>query len=152
VIVIVGIPHASLAVALPRAASIAADVGLHPSADVVPVAVITGGVTSEVQLAVLEVVVVLPHPSVAIHVLVCDLEQLPVTGLSLPVNVTAPQASLAVALPSAASIAVEDGLHPSVNDVPVVVIAGGVGFDDQIAVLDVVAVLPHISVAVQVLV
>ena len=86
------------------------------------------------------------------HVLVCDWTQLPLTAPVVTVSETAPHASLAVALPSAASIAVEDGLHPSVNDVPVVVIAGGVGFDDQIAVLDVVAVLPHISVAVQVLV
>ena len=66
-------------------------------------------------------------------------------------SVTVPQSSLAVALPSAASIADDDGLHPSAGP-PVTVITGGVVFDDQLTVLEVVAVLPHISVAVHVLV
>ena len=70
--VIVGVPHSSLALAEPRAASIAADVGLHPSVDVVPVAVITGGVAFDVQVTVLDAVAVLPHASVAVNVLVCD--------------------------------------------------------------------------------
>ena len=78
--------------------------------------------------------------------------QLPVTGLSLLVSVIVPQSSLAVALPRAASIAAEVGLQPSVDELPVAVITGGVVFDDQLTVLDVVAVLPHISVAVHVLV
>ena len=65
-------PQSSVAVALPRAASIADEVGLQPSVDVVPVAVITGGVAFDVQVTVLDVVAVLPHASVAVHVLVCD--------------------------------------------------------------------------------
>ena len=71
---------------------------------------------------------VLPHASVAVHVLVCDLAQVPVTGPSRGVSVIVPQASVAVADPSAASIADEDGLHPSVVVVPVAVIIGGVVF------------------------
>ena len=50
----------------------AAELGLHPSVEVVPVAVITGGVALEVQVTVLDVVAVLPHASVAVNVLVCD--------------------------------------------------------------------------------
>ena len=71
--VTVGVLQASLAVAAPNAASIAAVVGLHPSAPLagVPVAVIVGAVTSTVQVAVLEVVDILPHASVAVNVLVC---------------------------------------------------------------------------------
>ena len=68
--VTVGVPQASLAVALPRAASIAAAVGLHPSGVLLPVAVSTGAVLSTVQVAVREVVELLPHASVAVHVLV----------------------------------------------------------------------------------
>ena len=151
VMVIVGVPQASLALAEPRAASIAADDGLHP-VSVVPVAVIVGGVLSLVQVTVLDAVAVLPQAFVAVHVLVCDLAQEPVTGPSTGVKVNVPQASLAVALPSAASIAADVGLHPSVEVVPVAVITGGVAFDDQVTVLDTVDVLPQASVAVNVLV
>ena len=70
VTVIVGVPHASLALAEPSAASIAADVGLHPRVELVPVAVITGGVVFDVQVTVLDTVDVLPHSSVAVNVLV----------------------------------------------------------------------------------
>ena len=55
---------------MPSAASIAAVVGLHPSVVVVPVAVTVGAVTSNVHDTVLDVVAVLPQPSVAVHVLV----------------------------------------------------------------------------------
>jgi hypothetical protein len=116
------------------------------------VAVMTGGVAFDDQVTVLDTVAVLPHPSVAVHVLVCDCAQLPLTGPVAIVTVGVPQASVAVALPSAASIAADDGLHPSVVVVPVAVITGGVAFDDQVTVLDTVAVLPHPSVAVHVLV
>jgi hypothetical protein len=150
--VTVGVPHASVAVAVPSAASMAADDGLHPGVNVVPVAVIVGGVLSLVQVTVLEAVAVLPQASVAVHVLVCDLAQVPLTAPSTGVSVNVPQASVAVALPRAASIAADDGLHPSVNVVPVAVITGGVAAADQVIVLDVVAVLPHASVAVNVLV
>jgi len=69
---IVGVPHASDTVALPNAASIAAEVGLHPSAPLagVPVAVITGAVTSTVHVTVRDVVAVLPQASIAVKVLV----------------------------------------------------------------------------------
>ena len=66
----VGVPQLSVAVAVPRAASISAEVGLQPRVEVVPVAVITGAVTSYVQLIVLEEVELLPQPSVAVQVLV----------------------------------------------------------------------------------
>ena len=64
--------QASLAVAAPSAASIAAELGLHPRAPLagVPVAVIVGAVTSTVQVAVLDVVDMLPQASVAVNVLV----------------------------------------------------------------------------------
>ena len=70
--VTVGVPHASVAVAVPNAALIAAAVGLQARVSVVPVAVITGGVTSLVHVTVLDVVAVLPQASVAVKVLVCD--------------------------------------------------------------------------------
>ena len=113
---------------------------------------ITGGVLSLVQVTVLDAVAVLPHPSVAVHVLVCDFAQEPLTGPSTGVNVNVPQASVAEALPRAASIAADVGLHPSGALLPLAVITGGVAFDVQVTVLDVVAVLPHASVAVNVLV
>ena len=64
------------------------------------------------------------------------------------------QASLAVADPNADSIAAEVGLHPSdpFAGVPVAVIVGAVISSVHVVVLDVVAVFPHISVAVHVLV
>jgi len=74
-VVIVGVPHASVAVAFPNAAFIAAEVGLHAKIPLagLPVAVIAGAVTSTVHVAVLDVFDTLPQISVAVHVLVCDL-------------------------------------------------------------------------------
>ena len=118
----------------------------------VPVAVIVGGVLSCVQVTVLRAEAVLPHASVAVHVLVCDLVQLPVTGPSIGESVNVPQASVAVALPSAASMAAEDGLHPRANVGPDALITGVVAVAAQVTVLEVVAVLPQPSVAVHVLV
>ena len=67
----VTVPHASVAVAVPSAASIDAADGLQPRDNVVPVAVITGTVTSCVQEIVLETEsAVLPHASVAVQILV----------------------------------------------------------------------------------
>jgi len=59
-------------VAPPNAASIAAEFGLHPNAPLagLPVAVSVGDVRSSVQVAVRDVVDVLPQASVAVHVLV----------------------------------------------------------------------------------
>ena len=56
---------------------------------------------------------VLPQPSVAVNVLVCDLKQVPLTDPSPGVIVGEPHASVAVAVPSAASMAVEEGLQPN---------------------------------------
>jgi len=72
--VTVGVPHASVADALPSPASISAEVGLHPRDPLtgVPVAAIVGGVTSTVHVTVLDAVDVLPHTSVEVNVLVCD--------------------------------------------------------------------------------
>ena len=68
--VIVVLPHASVAVAVPRAALISAADGLQPSVVVVPVAVIDGATLSADQVTVLDAVAVLPHASLATHVLV----------------------------------------------------------------------------------
>ena len=67
----VTVPQSSVAVAVPRAASIDAADGLQPRDNVVPVAVITGADKSCVQEIVLETdIAVLPHASVAVQVLV----------------------------------------------------------------------------------
>ena len=70
VAVTVGVPQASVAVAVPRAPFIVAVDGLHPSASALPVAVSVGAVTSAVHVAVLDIVDVLPQPSIAVHDLV----------------------------------------------------------------------------------
>ena len=66
----VGVPHASVAVAVPSAALISEACGLQLSVNAAPVAVIAGGIISSVQVAVLEIEEVLPQASVAVHVLV----------------------------------------------------------------------------------
>src|SRR5207247_564515 len=103
----------SVAVALPRAASIWAAVGLQPRVSVVPVAVIAGPVVSTVQVTVREAVVLLPQVLVALKVRVCELVQpLLVTAPSAGVTVALPlQVSVAVALPRAASIWAAGGLR-----------------------------------------
>src|SRR5205085_7124896 len=68
------------------------------------------------------------------------------------VTVGVPQLSVAEAVPSAASIFVAVGLHPSVVVVPVAVIVGAVISNVQLTVLDAVELLPQASVAVHVLV
>src|SRR3989442_5906769 len=71
----VGVPTLQLSVALavPRAASIVAASGLQPRASVVPVAVITGAVRSTVQVTVRETAAAgLPHASLTFHVRVCE--------------------------------------------------------------------------------
>jgi hypothetical protein len=146
----------SEAVAPPRAASIVAVDGLHPSeVDAVEVGVTVGGVTSCVHVTVLDAVPTLPHASVAVHVLVCDLEQ-PVepTAPSDAVGVSAPlQLSEAVASPNAFSIVAVDGLHPSeVDSVEIGVTTGLIISNVQVTVLDAEIKLPQASVAIHVLV
>ena len=72
--VTVGVPTLSVADAVPRAASIAAEDGLQARAPLagVPVAVIVGAVISSVHVAVRDVVDVLVQASVAVNVLVCE--------------------------------------------------------------------------------
>ena len=77
-------PHASVVLAVPNALLISLAAGLQPKLKLVPPVVIVGGVESSVHVTVLDAVDVLPHASVANHVLVCDREQLLLTiGASL---------------------------------------------------------------------
>ena len=123
----VGTPHASVADAVPRAAFISLADGLHPRDVAVPPVVSTGGVTSEVHVIVLDAVAVLPQPSMAVHVLVCERSHpLEVTVPSLDDTVGVLHASVAVAVPRAAFISLADGLHPRDVAVPPVVSTGGV--------------------------
>ena len=150
--VTVGVLQASVDVALPNAASIAAAEGLHPGVNVVPLAVIET-ILSKVQLTVLETVDVLPQPSLAVNVLVCVRPQpLLCNGPSAEVSVTGPQASLAVAEPKAALMSDAAGLHASARDVPVAFIVGGVRSEVHVTVLETEEVLPQASVAINVLV
>ena len=108
-----GEPQAAVAVADPSAALISEEEGLHPSVATAPVIIITGGLGAFVQVTVLVTVAVLPHPSLAINVLVCDEVQLVFcTVPSVKVIVGVPQPSVAVADPRAAVISEATGLHP----------------------------------------
>ena len=152
--VIVVLPQASVADAVPSAALISAAVGLQPSVVVVPPVVTTGAVLSGVQVIVLDAVAVLPQASLAVNVLVCEREHVLLVILpSLEVIVVLPQASVAVAEPSAALISAVDGLQPNVVVVPLLDITGAVRSSlAHVIVLDTVAVLPQASLAVHVLV
>src|SRR5205085_4083271 len=99
-------PQLSLALAEPRAASMSAALGLQPSVVVVPVAEMTGGSVSAVQVTVRETgSAALPQASVAVQVRVCErMQPFMVMVLSEALGVTEPQPSLAEAVPSAASI------------------------------------------------
>jgi len=146
-------PQASVADAEPSARLISFADGLHPRDVPVPLAVIVGGVVSAIQFTVREVVDVLPQPSLAVNVLVCEREQPSLVTLpSLDVTVVGPQASVAEAEPSARLISFADGLHPSDVPVPLAVIVGAVRSAIQFTVREVVAVLPQPSLAVNVLV
>ena len=120
----------------------------------VPAVVITGGVTSAIHVTVRDVVDVLPQPSVAVNVLVCERLQPSVANSSIIRNdtVTAPQASVAVAVPRAPFISPADGLQPRFTSVQLAVITGGVTSAIHVTVRDVVDVLPQASIAVNVLV
>ena len=65
-------PQPSVALAVPSAAFIAEAVGLQPSDVAVPPVVIDGPVLSLVHVTVLDIVDVLPQPSLAVNVLVCE--------------------------------------------------------------------------------
>jgi hypothetical protein len=120
------VPQAAVAVAVPSAAAISAAEGLQPSVGILPVIIIAGGLGALVQVTVVEAVAVLPQASTAVNVLVSEAEQEVIdTVPSVIVIVGIPQASVAVAEPSAAVISEAEGLHPSVNVVPVAEITGG---------------------------
>lgn len=143
-------PHASVTVALPNAAAIAAVDGLQVNTPAVLI-VIVGGVLSCVQVTVDDAVAVLPHASIAVNVLICDrVHPVDWTAPSLDVTIGAPHASVAVALPNAAAIAALEGLQLSTPGA-VTVIVGGVMSCVQIIVEEAVAVFPQASVAVNVL-
>lgn len=148
-----GVPQTAVAVAEPNAALISEALGLQPKVNVVPFAVMVGGEGAVSQVTLLEVVAVLPQASVAANVLVWVMLQLVVDwGPSLKVTVGMLQASVALAVPSAALRSEALGLQPSDNVVPLAVIVGGVRSEVQLTVLEVVAVLPQASAAVNVLI
>ena len=148
------VPQASVAVAVPRALVMDDADGLHPRPVAVPPLVIVGAVLSLVHVIVFDIVEVLLHPSLAVKVLVCDrVHEVLDTAPSVEVIVRdPPQPSVAVALPRAMLISEASGLHP----IPCVaynpVKAGGLLSDVHVIVLDAVDVLPHASLAVNVLV
>ena len=122
-----GEPQAAVAVAVPSAALISEAEGLQPRVAVAPVIIIVGGLGALVHVTVVAAVAVLPQASTAINVLVREAEQEVVDIVpSLNDSVGLPQASVAVAEPSAAVIADEVGLHPRVVIAPVMMIDGGV--------------------------
>ena len=72
----------------------------------------TGGVTSDVHITVLDTLDVLPQASDALNVLDCEiLHSLLTTTPSVNVTVSAPQASVAFAPPSASVIEFNEGLQ-----------------------------------------
>jgi len=97
VCVTVGVPHASDAVGATGDA-----IDARQSRSILAgVVTNTGAVLSAVHLTVREVVAVLLHPSLAVNVLVCERRHpLDTTVPSDEVIDTAPQASVAVAVPS----------------------------------------------------
>ena len=151
--VIVGVPHASVAVAVPNAALISAMLGLHAKVFVVPVAVIVGAIRSLVKVTVCEAVAVLLHASIPVHNLVTLTEQpLTTSGCTVPIAVRpVEQLSVVVAVPKALFTSVGDGLHVSAVDGESV-ITGAIRSLVQITVLVAVAELPQPSEAVNVLI
>ena len=110
-----------------------------------------GAVRSTVHVTVCDVVAVLLQASLAVNVLVCERLQPVVTiAPSVEVIVTAPHASVAVAVPS--EPAGFDGLHPNDAFAELPVKVGGVRSTVHVTVLEVVDVLVQASMAVNVLV
>ena len=151
---IVGLPQASGAVAVPNAAFISPLDGLQPSVVVVPLAMSVDPARPTVHGTVLAAVEILPQASLAVNVLVLEREQ-PLLEIfpSFEVIVGLLQASVAVAAPRAALISALDGLQPRVIVLlPVRTIVGAVLSTVHVTVLDAVDVLPQASLAVHVLV
>src|SRR5258705_8849733 len=115
--------------------------------------VITGATRSLVHVTVLIAVAEIPQPSEAVNVLICEaLHALVVTGPSVNVTIGVPNAAVAVADPRATVISEDTGLHTSVIEAGVIIIVGGLGALVHVTVLEVEAVLPQPSIAVNVLV
>ena len=151
--VIVAMLQPSVAVAEPSAAVISAVKGLQPRETSAYDPVNVGGTRSVVHVTTEEAVALLPQPSEALNVLVCEAEHpLDCTGPSVTVTDGVPQAAVAVAEPKAALISAAEGLQPSVGVAPVIIIVGGLGAFVQVTVLVIVAELPQASVAINVLV
>ena len=66
----VGVPHPSVAVAVPNAPSMTEAEGLQPRVKLFPEVVIAGAVISSVHVAILDAVEVLPQASMAVNLLV----------------------------------------------------------------------------------
>ena len=110
----IGVLHAAVAVADPRAALISEAEGLQPRVTEAGVTIIVGGLGALNQVTVLVIVAVLPQASMAANVLVCEEEQVLVdTAPSVKEIVGELQPSVAVAEPRAAVISDEAGLQPS---------------------------------------
>ena len=110
----IGVLHAEVAVADPRAALISEAEGLQPRVTEAGVTIIVGGLGALNQVTVLVIVAVLPQASMAANVLVCEEEQVLVdTAPSVKEIVGELQPSVAVAEPRAAVISDEAGLQPS---------------------------------------
>ena len=112
----------------------------------------TGAVVSLVNVRVCEAVPILLQLSLAVQVLVILLEQpVPLSGLSANVAMSpVEQLSVTVAVPKAALISAGVGLHSTAVG-GVTVITGAMVSDTVISWVA-IAVLPHASVNVQVLV
>jgi len=143
-----GVPQSSVATAAPGAGI---PIGLQPRSEPGGQNVNTGGVTSTVQVNTCVQVAVFPQPSVAVYVLVCVLKQpFGITAPSDDVMPGVPQSSVAVAAPGAGTP--PPGLHPRSEPGGQNVNTGGVTSTVQVNICVQVAVFPHPSVAVYVLV
>src|SRR5439155_22286075 len=110
----------------------------------------TGAVRSTVQVTVrVTATAGLPHVSLTFHVRVCErLQPLLLITLSAAVGVPTAQLSVALAVPSAASISAALGLQPRLSVVPVAVITGAIVSTVQVTVHETVtAGLPHASLS-----
>jgi len=151
--VTIGVLQAAVAVAEPRAAVISEAEGLQPRVTEAGVIIIVGGLGALSHVTVLVIVALLPQPSTAVNVLVCEEEQLLVdTAPSVNVIVAVLQPSVADAEPSAAVISVAAGLQPSGTSAYDPVNVGGIWSAVHLTVLVTVAVLPQPSTAMNVLV
>ena len=151
--VTIGVLQAAVAVAEPRAAVISEAEGLQPRVTRAGVIIIVGGLGALSHVTVLVIVALLPQPSTAVNVLVCEEEQLLVdTAPSVNVIVAVLQPSVAVADPRAAVISEVKGLQPSGTTTYDPVNVGGTRSLVQVTVLEVVDVLPQPSTAVNILV